>query len=135
LADDAELAMGTLSEKVALVTGGARGIGASIAKRLSEEGAAVTITYAASKASAESLVKAIESNGGKALALWADSADVSSLKAAIAETVKAFGALDILINNAAIERPGIIFDYSLDDLDEMIAVNIKGLFVATQEAV
>lgn len=127
--------MGTLSEKVALVTGGARGIGASIAKRLSEEGAAVTITYAASKASAESLVKAIESNGGKALALWADSADVSSLKAAIAETVKAFGALDILINNAAIERPGIIFDYSLDDLDEMIAVNIKGLFVATQEAV
>jgi 3-oxoacyl-[acyl-carrier protein] reductase len=126
--------MGVLNNKVALVTGGARGIGASIAKRLSEEGASVSITYAASMKRAEALVNAIEEDGGRALAIAADSAEVSSVKAAIAETVKVFGRLDILVNNAAIIRPGTIWDYSLDDLDEMIAVNIKGLFVATQEA-
>jgi 3-oxoacyl-[acyl-carrier protein] reductase len=124
-----------LREKVALITGGARGIGAAIAKRLSQEGAAVTITYATSKAPADALVRTIERGGGRALALLADSADVNSVKTAIAETVKVFGRLDILINNAGIERPGTILDYSLDDFDEMIAVNIKGLFVATQEAV
>lgn len=127
--------MGMLSNKVALVTGGARGIGASIAKRLSEEGAAVTVTYATSKESAEALVSAIEEDGGRALSIQADSAEASNVKAAIAEMVKIFGRLDILVNNAAITRPGTISDYSLDDLDEMIAVNIKGLFIATQEAI
>ena len=127
--------MGMLSNKVAVVTGGARGIGASIAKRLSEEGAAVSITYSTSKEPAAALVRAIEENGGRALAIHANSADVSDVKAAIAETVKVFGRLDILVNNAAIMRPGTISDYSLDDLNEMIAVNIRGLFVATQEAV
>jgi 3-oxoacyl-[acyl-carrier protein] reductase len=127
--------MGRLSNKVALVTGGARGIGASIAKRLSDEGAAVSITYATSKQRAGALVAAIEDKGGRALAIQADSAAVNDVKAAIAKTVNVLGRLDILVNNAAIIRPGTISDYSLDDLDEMIAVNIKGLFIATQEAV
>jgi 3-oxoacyl-[acyl-carrier protein] reductase len=128
-------AVGALNNKVALVTGGARGIGASIAKRLSEDGAAVAITYATSREPAETLVQGIKEHGGIALAIQADSGDVVRVKSAIAETVKAFGRLDILVNNAGIVRPGMIWDYSLDDLDEMIAVNIKGLFVATQEAV
>jgi 3-oxoacyl-[acyl-carrier protein] reductase len=127
--------MRILNSKVAVVTGGARGIGASIAKRLSEEGAAVAITYSKSKESAAALVKAIETDAGRALAIHADSADVHDVRAAIAKTVETFGRLDILVNNAAISRPGPISDYSLDALDEMIAVNIRGLFVATQEAV
>jgi 3-oxoacyl-[acyl-carrier protein] reductase len=127
--------MGMLSHKVAIITGGARGIGASIAKRLSKEGAAVSITYAASKKEADALARTINADGGNALAIQADSAKVSDVKAAIAETMKVFGRLDILVNNAGIMRPGSIFDYSLHDLDEMIAVNIRGLFVATQEAV
>jgi 3-oxoacyl-[acyl-carrier protein] reductase len=128
-------AMGVLNNKAALVTGGARGIGASIAKRLSEDGAAVAITYATSKEPAEALVQAIKEHGGIALAIQADNADVAKVKSAVAETVKNFGRLDILVNNAGIVRSGMIWDYSLDDLDEMIAVNIKGPFVATQEAI
>jgi 3-oxoacyl-[acyl-carrier protein] reductase len=127
--------MGKLSNKAAIVTGGAKGIGASIAKRLSEEGAAVAITYAVSAAQAEALVKGIEENGGRALAIKADSANTDSVKAAIAQTVEAFGGLDILVNNAGVIHGGEIFDYPLDVFDEMIAVNIRGLFVATQEAV
>lgn len=127
--------MGMLSNKVALVTGGARGIGAAIAKRLSKEGAAVSITYATSKEAAEALARSIEKDGGEALAIQADAANVSDVKTAINETVNAFGALDILVNNAGIERSGTIEDYSLDIFDEMIAVNIKAVFVATQEAI
>jgi 3-oxoacyl-[acyl-carrier protein] reductase len=127
--------MGSLSNKVALVTGGARGIGAAIAKRLSEEGAAVSITYSKSKKSAEALVTAINNDGGRALAIDADSAEAGQVKAAVDETVRTFGGLDILVNNAGILRLGWLSTYSLDDLDEIIAVNIKGLFVATQEAI
>jgi 3-oxoacyl-[acyl-carrier protein] reductase len=123
-----------LSGKVALVTGGARGIGAAIVKRLSDEGAAVAITYSASKQAAEALVSEINRDGGNALAIRADSAVVEEVKTAVANTVKTFGRLDILVNNAAKGRTGTIETYPLNDLDEMIAVNIKGLFVATQEA-
>src|SRR5262245_53203497 len=115
----------TLKDKVALVTGGSRGIGAAVARRLAQEGAAVVITYSVSRQAAEAVVRDIEAEGGRALAIQADSADIDAVKAAVARTVKTFGRLDVLVNNAAIMRPGTIFDYSLDDLDEMITVNIK----------
>ena len=127
--------MTMLQGKVALVTGGSRGIGAAIARRLAQDGAAVAITYSATGARAAEVVAEIEAEGGKALAIHADSGDAGAVKAAVAETVKVFGRLDVLVNNAAIARVGTIFDYSLRDFDEMIAVNIKGLFVATQESV
>jgi 3-oxoacyl-[acyl-carrier protein] reductase len=127
--------MAVLSNKVALVTGGARGIGAAIAKRLSEDGAAIALTYSTSKEAAHALITAIKRDGGKALAIQADSAVASEVKAAVAETIKVFGRLDILVNNAAILGPGTISDYSLNDLDRMIAINIKGVFVAVQEAI
>ncbi|MGO4128787.1 3-oxoacyl-ACP reductase family protein [Inquilinus sp. YAF38] len=127
--------MERLKDKVALVTGGSRGIGAAVARRLALEGAAVAITYAESADSADAVVAAIEVDRGRAMAIQADSGDVDAVKAAVATTMKRFGRLDVLVNNAATVRFGSIADYSLEDLDRMIAVNIKGLFVATQEAV
>ncbi len=127
--------MAVLNDKVALITGGSRGIGAAIAKRFGREGAAVAITHSASLEAAKDVVRAIEADGGRALAIRADSGKVDHVKTAVAETVKAFGRLDILVNNAAIARFGTIDEYLLDDFEDLIAVNIRGLFVATQEAV
>ncbi|BAZ69237.1 short-chain dehydrogenase/reductase SDR [Fischerella sp. NIES-4106] len=124
-----------LTDKVALVTGGSRGLGAAIAKRLADDGAAVALTYTSSPQKAEEVVRVIEAAGGRALAIRADSADVEAVKNAIAETVKAFGRLDILVNNAGIATIAPIDQFSLDDFDRLVAVNVKGVFVATQEAV
>ncbi|BBD60259.1 short-chain dehydrogenase/reductase SDR [Nostoc sp. HK-01] len=123
-----------LIDKVALVTGGSRGIGAAIAKRLAQEGAAVAFTYTSSSQKAEDLAQAIQAAGGQALAIRADSADVEAVKNAIAQTVKTFGRLDILVNNAGVAALAPIDQFSLDEFDRLIAVNIKGVFVATQEA-
>ncbi|HVJ34361.1 MAG TPA: 3-oxoacyl-ACP reductase family protein [Terriglobia bacterium] len=127
--------MARLTGKVALVTGGARGIGAAITRQLGEEGAAVAFTYLASQRPAETLAKEIEAAGGQALAIRADSGAADQVKAAVTRTAQHFGRLDILVNNAGIELPGTIADYSVDDFDRMVEVNIKGVFVATQEAV
>ncbi|MEJ6481768.1 3-oxoacyl-ACP reductase family protein [Nostoc punctiforme UO1] len=124
-----------LTGKVALVTGGSRGLGAAIAKRLANDGATVALTYTSSPQKADEVVLAIEAAGGKALALRADSANVEAVKNAVAETVKAFGRLDILVNNAGVATLAPIDQFSMDDFDRLIAVNIKGVFVATQEAV
>ncbi|CBN55289.1 MULTISPECIES: 3-oxoacyl-ACP reductase family protein [Kamptonema] len=124
-----------LTGKVALVTGGSRGLGAAIAQRLAQDGAAVAITYTSSPQKADEVVLAIESAGTKALAIRADSADIEAVKNAVTETVKAFGRLDILVNNAGIAVMAPIDEFSMDDFDRLIAVNVKGVFVATQEAV
>jgi 3-oxoacyl-[acyl-carrier protein] reductase len=127
--------MRKLIGKVALVTGGSRSIGAAITKRLAANGAAVALTYNASPDKADEVVRAIEAAGGKALAVRADAGDVAAVKAAVAKTVQAFSRLDILVNNAGVSIVKSVDDLSLDDFDRIVAVNVKGLFVATQEAV
>jgi 3-oxoacyl-[acyl-carrier protein] reductase len=123
-----------LAGKVALVTGGSRSIGAAIAKRLAADGAAVTITYSSSSAQADEVVKTIEAAGGKALAVKADAANPEAVRLAVAKTVGTFGGIDILVNNAGIAALGPIEQFSLEDFDKLIAVNVRGVFVASQEA-
>jgi 3-oxoacyl-[acyl-carrier protein] reductase len=123
-----------LTGKVALVTGGSRGLGAAIAKRLASDGAAVAITYTISPQKADEVVRAIESNRCRAVAIRADSADVDAVRNAVAETVKAFGGLDILVNNAGIATLAPIDEFKLAEFDRLIAVNVRAVFVAVQEA-
>lgn len=123
-----------LLNKVALITGGSRGMGAAIAKRLAKEGAKVAITYSASPEKAQEVVKAIQSEGGKCIAIQADNASPKAIKAAFSKTIDAYAGLDILVNNAGIYVPGPVRDYSLNDFDRMVNVNVRGLFVAIQEA-
>jgi 3-oxoacyl-[acyl-carrier protein] reductase len=123
-----------LSGKIALVTGGSRGIGAAIAKRLAAEGAAVAITYSSSPDRAEAVVKEIESAGGKAIAIQADAADADAVKHSVNETVKQLGGLDILVNNAGVAAMAPLDQFTLEDYDRTMAVNVRGVFVASQEA-
>jgi 3-oxoacyl-[acyl-carrier protein] reductase len=123
-----------LEGKVALVTGGSRSIGAAIAKRLAAEGAAVAITYTSTPDKAKEVVKAIEAASGKALAIQADAADEKAVRAAVAKTVSTFGGIDILVNNAGTFVAAPIDQFKIEDFDKLMAVNVRGLFVATQEA-
>ncbi|WP_331371615.1 3-oxoacyl-ACP reductase family protein [Sinorhizobium chiapasense] len=124
-----------LQGKVALVTGGSRSIGAAIAKRLAGDGAAVAITYHGSPEKAAAVVDAIKAEGGRALAIRADAGDAAAVRAAVVGTVKTFGGIDILVNNAGIALGGPIDEITEADYNRMIAVNVTGVFVATQEAV
>jgi len=126
--------MKRLANKVALVTGGSRGIGAGIVKRLSEEGATVAFTYASNSTAAGQLVADIEAAGGTALTIAADNHDPKAVAAAVHQTAEHFGRLDILVNNAGIYAYNLLEDYSLQDFDEMIAVNVRAVFVASQAA-
>src|SRR5947199_6730488 len=104
-----------LSGKIALVTGGSRGIGAAIAQRLAREGAAVAITYSNSKPKADAVVQAIEAAGGRAIALQADSADAAAVAGSIDETVKRLGGLDVLVNNAGVASMAPLERFALAD--------------------
>ena len=126
--------MSKLANKVALVTGGSRGIGAAIAKRLAADGASVAITYAKDVNAASAVVKAIEAGGGKALAIKADAADPEAINAAIEKVVAILGRLDVLVNNAGTAIPKPFVDTTLEEMDQMINLNFRGLMVATQAA-
>jgi 3-oxoacyl-[acyl-carrier protein] reductase len=123
-----------LEGKIALITGGSRGIGAAIAKRLAADGANVAITYAKDAAAAASVVKEIERAGGKAIAIQADAADADVVKAAVEKTVATFGRLDVLVNNAGTAIPKTFEETTLEELDRLIDINIRGVFIATQAA-
>src|SRR5580704_910838 len=110
--------MSKLANQVALVTGGSRNIGAAIAKRLAADGAAVAITYSSSPAKADEVVREIQAAGGKALAIKADSADETAVRAAVTKTVNTFGGLDILVNNAGALAMAPIDQFKIEDFDK-----------------
>ena len=123
-----------LEGKIALITGGSRGIGAAIATRLASDGARVAITYSKGADAAASVVKEIEREGGKAIAIQADAADADAVKAAVEKVVATFGQLDILVNNAGTAIPKPFEETTLEEMDRLIDINIRGAFVATQAA-
>lgn len=121
-----------LAGRTALITGGSRGIGAAIVRRLALEGATVAFTYAASAAQAAALVADIQAHGGKALAIRADSRSAEDIERAVGTTIEHFGALNILVNNAGILGLGSADEFSVESLDNMYAVNVRAAYVANQ---
>ena len=126
--------MSDLNGKVAVITGGSRGMGAAIARKLSSLGAAVMLTYPFEAESAEPVAAEIRRSGGKAQAILADSGNDQQVRAAITETVKTFGRLDILVNNAGVGITGPLDELTMDQFDRSMAINVRGVFVASQEA-
>jgi 3-oxoacyl-[acyl-carrier protein] reductase len=126
--------MNKLEGKIAIITGGSRGIGAAIAKRLAADGANVAITYTKGAEAAASVVKGIERAGRKAIAIQADAADAEAVKAAVEKTVATFGRLDVLVNNAGTAIPKTFEETTLEEMDRVIDINLRGTFVATHAA-
>lgn len=126
--------MASLTGKVALVTGGSRGIGAAIAKRLAADGAAVAITYSSGKEKADEVVRDIVASGGRAVALRADATDADAVRGAVDETARELGGLDVLVNNAGVATIVALDEFTLEDFDRLVSVNIRAVFVASQAA-
>ena len=124
-----------LKNKRALVTGGSRGIGAGIVRRLAQEGADVALTYVSKPDQAFKVAKAAGEQGVQAIIIQADSADPQAVVAAVEQTVAELGGIDILVNNAGVAVIAPVDEFRLEDFDRTVAVNIRGVFVATQAAV
>ncbi|MGW4870689.1 3-oxoacyl-ACP reductase family protein [Streptomyces chartreusis] len=125
---------GTLHGKVALVTGGSRGIGAATALRLAREGADVALTYVHGKEAAQEVVRAVEALGRRAVALRADAGDADEAQGAVDRAAEALGGLDVLVNNAGIGVLGPLEGLSLTDVDRVLAVNVRGVFLTSRAA-
>jgi 3-oxoacyl-[acyl-carrier protein] reductase len=126
---------GRLAGKVAVVTGASKGIGAAIARHLADEGAAVVVNYASSKAGADRVVAEITGKGGRAIAVGADLAKPADIKRLFAEAQKAFGPLDILVNNAGVYEFAPLEDVTPEHFHKLFDLNVLGLILASQEAV
>ncbi|MGA7855931.1 MAG: SDR family oxidoreductase [Candidatus Acidiferrales bacterium] len=123
-----------LDGKIALITGGSRGIGAGIAKRLAADGASVAITYTKGADAAAAVVKEIERGGGKAIAIQADATDAAAMNAAVEKTAATSGRIDILVNNAGTAIPKPFEETTLEEIDHMFSLNVRGALVATKAA-
>ena len=117
-----------------MVTGASRGIGAEIVRRLAADGAAVAFTYGASAAEAEKLAAEVAADGGTAVAIQADSGDPDAVVRSVDEAVSALGGLDVLVNNAGVAHVADAESFPLEQFDRLVAVNVRGVFVATQRA-
>ena len=124
----------SLDGRRALVTGGSRGIGAEIVRRLAADGAAVAFTYGASAAEAEKLVAEVAEAGGKAVAIQADSADSEQVAKSVDDAVARLGGLDVLVNNAGVAHIGDAESFPLEQFDRLVAINVRAAFVAIQRA-
>lgn len=120
--------------KIALVFGGSRGIGAGIAMRLARDGANVALTYASATGKAAEVAATLSQNGVEALTIKADSGSAADIQAAVQQTVERFGSIDIVVVNAGILHIADVADFSLDNLDRMLDVNVRGVFLAVQAA-
>jgi 3-oxoacyl-[acyl-carrier protein] reductase len=129
-----EAEMKELAGKVALVTGGSRGIGAAIAQRLARDGAAVALTYVSATAKARAVARQIDADGGQALVIQADSADPGAVTAAVEQTVRDLGRIDILVNNAGIFTGGPLEEMTVEQVDRTLAIDVRAVFVAAQAA-
>ncbi|WP_228034639.1 SDR family oxidoreductase [Streptomyces spongiae] len=123
-----------MNGKVALVTGGSRGIGAATAVRLAQEGADVAITYVRGKEAAEDVVRRIEALGRRAAALRADAGDAAEAAGVADRVVEVLGRLDVLVNNAGVGLLGPLESLSPEDVDRVLAVNVRGVFLTSQAA-
>jgi len=126
--------MKKLENKVAVITGASKGIGAGIAKSLAAAGASVVVNYASAKAGADKVVEEIVSNGGKAIAVQGDVSKAADISRLFEETTKAFGAVDILVNNAGVYKFGAIEEISAEDFHNQFDTNVLGLLLTTQGA-
>lgn len=121
-----------LENKVAVVTGGSRGIGKAIALKLASQGARIVVNYTSNSAAADEVVKSIETMGGQAIALKANVSSADDIEQLIKETENQLGKIDILVNNAGITRDGLLIRMKEEDFDQVIDVNLKGVFLATK---